>query len=157
MCGVVPSDVCAFHIRKVIKYLKEIKGLLYVLECTKNQLIAYILEFGIVFTMLMYKTNKMSNQILEFYLSHHFMMQGWDRSIDTTMLYKILPQVTISKEEKKLAIITPSFLSKKGIPAKEQNCLVIVLNHKLLTTAFWCDHPNYLFKKEKQSEFQIIF
>lgn len=85
------------------------------------------------------------------------MLQGWDRSIDKMILHKILPEVTVSKEEKKLAIVTPSFLSQKGISTKEKKCLVIVLNHKLLKTAFWCDHPNYLFKKEKQSEFQIIY
>ncbi len=99
----------------------------------------------------------MPNQILEFYLSHHFMMQGWDRSIDTTLLYKVLPHVNVSKQEKKLAIVTPSFLSQKGIAVKEKFCLVIVLKHKLLKTAFWCDHPNYLFKKEKLSDFQIIY
>lgn len=99
----------------------------------------------------------MPNQILEFYLSHHFMLQGWDRSIDTTLLNKVLPHVNVSKQEKKLAIVTPSFLSQKGIAAKEKNCLVIVLNHKLLKTAFWCDHPNYLFIKEKSSDFQIIY
>ena len=84
------------------------------------------------------------------------MLQGWDRSIDTMLLYKVLPHVTVSKEEKKLAIVTPSFLSRKGIPAKEK-CLVIVLAHKLLKTAFWCDHPNYLHKKEKQADFQWIY
>jgi len=99
----------------------------------------------------------MSNQILEFYLSHHFMMQGWDRSIDTQLLYKVLPQVTVSREEKKIAIITPSYLLQKGIKCKSNNCLVIVLTHKLLKTAFWCDHPNYLHKKEKQAEFQWIY
>ncbi len=99
----------------------------------------------------------MPNQILEFYLSYHFMMQGWDRSIDTPLLYKVLPHVNVSKHEKKLAIVTPSFLSQKGIAVKEKFCLVIVLKHKLLKTAFWCDHPNYLFKKEKLSDFQIIY
>lgn len=99
----------------------------------------------------------MPNQILEFYLSHHFMLQGWDRSIDTTLLYKVLPHVKVSKQEKKLAIVTPSFLSQKGISAQKKNCLVIVLKHKLLKTAFWCDHPNYLFHKEKSSDFQIIY
>lgn len=99
----------------------------------------------------------MPNQILEFYLSHHFMLQGWDRSIDKSLLYKVLPSVTVSKEEKKLAIVTPSFLNEKGITGRPKNCLVIVLKHKLLKTAFWCDHPNYLFKKEKLSDFQIIY
>jgi len=99
----------------------------------------------------------MTNQILEFYLTHHFMLQGWDRSIDTSLLYKVLPVVSVSKEEKKLAIVTPSFLTQRGISIKPNLCLVIVLKHKLLKTAFWCDHPNYLFKKEKNSDFQIIY
>jgi len=99
----------------------------------------------------------MPNQILEFYLTHHFMLQGWDRSIDTSLLYKVLPVVSVSKEEKKLAIVTPSFLTQKGISIKPNLCLVIVLKQKLLKTAFWCDHPNYLFKKEKNSDFQIIY
>ena len=99
----------------------------------------------------------MQNQILEFYLSHHFMLQGWDRSIDSSMLYKVLQVVSVSEEEKKLAIVTPSFLSQKGIVNKSNSCLVIVFKHKLLKTAFWCDRPNYLFKKEKNSDFQIIY
>ena len=85
------------------------------------------------------------------------MLKGWDRSIDTILLYKVLPQVTVSNHEKKLAIVTPSFLEKKGVSVEANCCLVLVLSHKLLKTAFWCDHPNYLFKKEKQSEFQIIY
>ena len=85
------------------------------------------------------------------------MLQGWDRSIDTSLLYKVLPVVSISKEEKKLAIVTPSFLTQRRISIKPNLCLVIVLRHKLLKTAFWCDHPNYLFKKEKNSDFQIIY
>jgi len=99
----------------------------------------------------------MPNQILEFYLTHHFMLQGWDRSIDTSLLYKVLPVVSVSKEEKKLAIVTPSFLTQRGISIKPNLCLVIVLKQKLLKTAFWCDHPNYLFKKEKNADFQIIY
>ena len=84
------------------------------------------------------------------------MLQGWDRSIDTALLYKVLPHVKVSKEEKKLAIVTPSFFYEKGIKLKGKNCLVIVLKYNLLKTAFWCDHPDYLFKKEKSSGFQII-
>ena len=99
----------------------------------------------------------MPSQILEFYLTYHFMLKGWDRSIDVALLYKVLPYVTASKSEKLFAIITPSFLSQKGVTVKANKCLVIVLNQKVLKTAFWCDHPNYLFKKEKQSEFQIIY
>ncbi len=98
----------------------------------------------------------MPNQILEFYLSHHFILRAWDRSIDTPLLYKVLPHITVSKKEKKLAIVNPSFLNIKGITTKPSNCLVLVLKYKLLKTAFWCDHPDYLFQKEKSSDFQII-
>ena len=99
----------------------------------------------------------MPNQILEFYLSHHFMLQGWDRSIDKSLLYKVLPHIKVSNKEKKFAIVTPSFLNQKGIISKDKDCLVIVLKHKLLKTAYWCDHPNYLFNKENSSDFQIIY
>jgi hypothetical protein len=99
----------------------------------------------------------MNKQILEFNLTDHFMLKGWDRSIDTSLLYNVLPHVTVSKEEKKVAIVTPSFFSQKGVSEKGKNCLVIILKQKLLVTAFWCNHPNYLFKKEKQAEFQIVY
>lgn len=99
----------------------------------------------------------MQNQILQFYLSHHFMLRGWDRSIDRTLLYKVLPEVTVSKEEKKIAIVTPAFLTNKGICVKEKYCLVIVLKHKLLKTVFWCANPNKLHKKERQAEIEWIF
>ena len=99
----------------------------------------------------------MKNQILQFYLSNHFMLQGWNRSIDTTVLYKILPEVSIGKAKKKLAIITPSLLHQKGVPSKRNEGLILVLKERLIATAYWCDHPNYLFDKEKNSEFQILY
>jgi hypothetical protein len=99
----------------------------------------------------------MTRQLLEYHKSHHFMLSQWDRSIDDQLLYKILPFISEAKENKKLAIITPSFLSLKGIEVPKKNCLVIVLKQKLLKTAFWCDHPNYLFLKEKEATFQILY
>ena len=99
----------------------------------------------------------MPTQILGFRLSHHFMLKIWERMVDNQLLYNVLPEVKVCKDAKKIVIITPSFLIKKGFPPKSDTCLVIVIQNKLLDTAFWCDHPNYLFKKEKQSEFQIIY
>ncbi len=57
----------------------------------------------------------------------------------------------------KIAIVTPSFLAQKVIATKEKCCLAIVFSHKLLKTAFWCDHPKYLHKKEKQADIQWIY
>ncbi len=99
----------------------------------------------------------MTKQLLEYYKSQHFMFSQWDRGIDDQLLYKVLPFITESKENKKLAIITPSFLNPKGVEVSTRNCLVIVLKQKLLKTAFWCDHPNYLFLKEKEAIFQILY
>ena len=99
----------------------------------------------------------MQDQICEFYLSHHFMLRGWDRTIDNGILYKVLPEVTISHEQKKLAIVTPSFLEQRGIAKATGRCLVIVLTQKLIKTAFWCKDPNYLHRKEKQADIQWIY
>lgn len=96
-------------------------------------------------------------QILEFYLSNHFMLQGWDRSIDKQLLYKLLRFVKSSQVEKKIVIITPSFYSSKGVIGRANHCLVLVLKQKLIKTGFWCDHPNYLFRKETQAEFQLLY
>ena len=96
-------------------------------------------------------------RIFEFHLSHHFMLQGWDRSIDKTLLKKILPHVETSKAEKNIIVVTPSYYQSKGITGKSNKCLVIVLRQKLIKTGFWCDHPNYLFKKEKEAEFQWLY
>lgn len=99
----------------------------------------------------------MTKQLLEFHKSHHFMLSQWDRKIEDQLLYKVLPFISEAKGHKKLVIITPSFLIQKGIEVPKKDCLVLVLNHKLLKTAFWCDHPNYLFIKEKEASFQILY
>ncbi len=99
----------------------------------------------------------MLSRILEFKISPHFMLRSWERSIDEQLLYKILPYVTVSNGEKKIAVATPSFLAQKGIVVKQKCCLVLVLSQKVLRTAFWCTDPNYLYKKEKQADFQWIY
>ena len=99
----------------------------------------------------------MTNRILEFTLTHHFMLQGWDRSIDKQVLYKLLPFVEVSKAEKKLVVITPSFYASKGVEGRANHCLILVFKQKLIKTGYWCDHPNYLFKKERQADFQWLY
>lgn len=99
----------------------------------------------------------MTEQVLEFYLTHHFMLRGWDRSIDRNILKKLLPFVNVSNSDKKLVVITPAFYNSRGISGKPKHCLVLVLKQKLIKTGFWCDHPNYLFKKEQGAEFQWLY
>lgn len=99
----------------------------------------------------------MSKQILEFYLSHHFMMRGWDRNINESVLYKLLPYVDSSRSEKKLVVFTPSFYISKGIKGKPNQCLVLIIRNKLIATGYWCENPNYLFKKESKADFQWFY
>lgn len=99
----------------------------------------------------------MTKQLLEYHKTDHFMLSQWDRGIGDELLYKVLPFISEAKENKKIAIFIPSFLGTKGIDVPKKDCLVIVLKQKLLKTAFWCDHPNYLFLKEKDAAFQILY
>lgn len=99
----------------------------------------------------------MCKQILNFYVTGHFMYRGWDRCIDDQVLYKVLSFVDIVDVEKKIVVITPSFLSARQIVSRNNDCLILVLQQNLLKTCYWCNDPNYLFKKEKQAEFQWLY
>ena len=99
----------------------------------------------------------MNKRVLEFNKSNHFMFSQWDRSIDDQMLYKILPQVQRTKCEKGVVFVLPSFLMKKGIAKDEINSLILIVKNNVLLTSYWCDHPNYLFRKEKNAHFQILY
>lgn len=99
----------------------------------------------------------MNNQILNFFLSHHFMLRGWDRSIDKTMLYKVLPYVECTKCEKDVVFVLPSFLKRQGIYRDERQCLLLVISGKLIVTAYWCKDPNYIFNKKDNPHYQILY
>lgn len=99
----------------------------------------------------------MSNRVLEFYLTEHFMLQGWDRSIDESILYRLLPYVHASNSAKKIIVITHSFYTSKGVIGRQNHCLVLVLRQNIIKTGFWCCDPNYLFKKEREAEFQWLY
>lgn len=103
------------------------------------------------------QTIAMRNRILEFIKTNHFLHSQWDRSIDDAMLYKILPQVECNECFKDVVVVMPSFLVKKNILKSEHDCLIIIFKNKLLLTAYWCDHPNYIFKKEKKAHFQVLY
>lgn len=85
------------------------------------------------------------------------MLQGWERRIDKSVLYKLLTFIDSGKAEKKLVVITPSFYNSKGVNGKPNHCLVLVLKQNIIKTGFWCNHPNYLFKKDKDAEFQWLY
>lgn len=100
---------------------------------------------------------KMNKQILEFRKTDHFLFQQWNRSLDDQMLYKILPFVECTKCEKDVVIVLPSFLKKKGLYKNEETCLILIVKKNLILTGYWCDQPAYLFIKEKESHFQLLY
>jgi hypothetical protein len=99
----------------------------------------------------------MNKSVLEFKKTDHFLHSQWNRSIDDKLLYKTLPFVDCTNYEKDVVIVWPSFLKTKGIDKGAENCLVLIVKKKLLLTGYWCDHPNYLFKKEKDAHFQLLY
>ena len=99
----------------------------------------------------------MNKQILEFKKTDHFMFKQWDRNIDDKMLYSILPYVKCTKCEKDIVLVLPSFLKRKGLSIDDIQCLILITKRNLLLTGYWCDHPNYLFTKEKDSHFQLLY
>lgn len=102
-------------------------------------------------------SNKMTKQILEFKKTDHFLLSQWDRSIDDKLLYKILPFVKCTSCEKDIILVMPSFLKKKGLAKDEETCLVLIVKRNLILTGYWCDHPCYLFDKEKSAHFQMLY
>lgn len=96
-------------------------------------------------------------KVLDFRLTDHFMLRGWDRSIDKFVLCKLLCHVKASDADKKLVVITPAFYESKGIKGRENHCLVLVLKQDLIKTGYWCKNPNYLFTKEEKAEFQWLY
>jgi hypothetical protein len=99
----------------------------------------------------------MTFKILNFIKTNHFLHSQWDRSIDDQMLYKVLPYVECTKCEKDIIFVMPSHLQKKGIAKDDKQCLILIIKQKLLLTAYWCDHPNYLFNKKETPHFQILY
>ena len=99
----------------------------------------------------------MTKQILEFTKTDHFMHSQWNRDIDDPFLYKVLPFVDSIKCGKDVVIVTPSFLKPKNIAKDDTQCLILIIRDRRLLTTYWCNDPNYLFRREKNAHFQLIY
>jgi hypothetical protein len=99
----------------------------------------------------------MNTKILEFNKTDHFLYGQWNRKIDDQMLYKILPYIQKSDYEKDVILVLPSFLTKKGIEKDNNTSLILILKKNIILTGYWCEHPNYLFDKEKNAHFQLLY
>jgi hypothetical protein len=102
----------------------------------------------------------MGNAIMEFLKTDRFLLRQWERNIENGLVHKILPYVETDKRcnQKGIVIITPSFLSPKGIQTKTpKQCLVLIHRNRRLLSVYWCDHPAYLLQKEKDAKFQFLY
>lgn len=99
----------------------------------------------------------MKTNMFEFSKTNHFLYSQWDRSIDDKILRSVLPMVNNLSKNKDIVLAMPSFLLKRGLGKDDKQCLVLIIKNKLILTGYWCDHPNYLFDKEKEAHFQILY
>lgn len=98
----------------------------------------------------------MTTKILEFKKTDHFLYSQWDRNINDQILYNVLPFVECTKCHKDVIIVKPSFLKRKGIKSRNNECLVIITSNNVLITCYWCDHTDYLYSKDSFAHFQIL-
>ncbi len=103
------------------------------------------------------RLNRYRKQILQFFKTDHFLQRQWEHKIDDSTLRKILPYICDKVNEKTVVIITPGFILKKGISSDTTQCLVIITYQNILKTVYYSDHPDYLFKKEKEANFKIMW
>lgn len=95
----------------------------------------------------------MKSKIHQFTKTDHFMYRQWDRAITDEMLEQILINAKPLPREKNVFIVLPSFIQRRK---KEEQSLVIVLKNNILTTLYFCKDPDYLYRNEPKTNFNII-
>jgi len=100
----------------------------------------------------------MRTPILNLIKTDHEIFKQWSYGITDVKLHPVISRIELPKNNsKKIVFVLPSFLSKFKIKETVKDTLVLILKNKMMVTMFYCDHPNYLFKKEKEVEFQMIY
>lgn len=102
---------------------------------------------------------KNRNQILDFFKTDHFLQRQWENGIEDMQLRRVIPHLSNKENNKTVVIVMPSFFQqdKDNNPKREKNCLILITYQNILKTTYYCDHPNYLFKKEKDGGFQVLY
>ncbi len=98
----------------------------------------------------------MTSEILSFTNTDHFLYRQWDRKIDDLLLGKILPYVSYRKNQKEVTIAFSSFLKSNRIKSKNNNCLILITRGDVILTCYWCNDPEYLYNRDKNTNFQIF-
>jgi hypothetical protein len=99
----------------------------------------------------------MNRRILEFSKTEHFLFSQWRRGLSDHELHYVLGRADVSPSGKHVLCVLPSFLERVLKLEKGKTCLVLVIHGRNLITIYWCDDPNYLFRKTEKPSFQILY
>jgi hypothetical protein len=98
----------------------------------------------------------MKTMYLKFIKTEHFLFSQWTRNIDDKIINHVLPFVEDTKCAKNVIIVHPRFLRKRGISAIYNESLVLVTKFNVLVTCYWCNHVDYLYSTESNSNIQEL-
>lgn len=99
----------------------------------------------------------MNNKILSFFLSHHFLLRGWERTINKPLLYKVLPHVEYNKDDV-MVIAFPSFLMRIGVEINNnRQCLVLVIKNQVIVTGYWCQCIKRKINSNTNHKLEILY
>jgi hypothetical protein len=100
----------------------------------------------------------MQTKILDLIKTDHELLKEWKLGLSDSKLNPIISRIEKPVDhKKKIVFVLPSFLNIHGIDCKNKLVMIMVIKGSKIVTTYYCSHPNYLFKKEKESEFQIIY
>jgi hypothetical protein len=100
----------------------------------------------------------MQTKILDLKQSDHELQKQRSYGITDPKMLPVVAKIELPHgNQKKIVFVLPSFLQRHGIARGKNVIMVLVLKGCHLVTLFFCSQPNYLFKKEKKAEFQMIF
>jgi len=99
----------------------------------------------------------METKILDLITTDHQLYKQWSLGLSNPVLMPVVSRIEKPDgNKKKIVFVMPSFLNKHMI-SSNNIALILILKGPRVVTLYFCDHPNSLFKKEKDSEFQIIY
>jgi hypothetical protein len=100
----------------------------------------------------------MQTKILNLVKTDHEIYKQWSYGITDPKMVPVVSRIEAPKgNNKKIVFVLPSFLQTHGLSRGKKVIMVIVLRGYCLVTLYFCSEPNYLFRKEKDADFQLIY
>lgn len=99
----------------------------------------------------------MKAKILDLISTDHQLYKQWSLGLSNPELLPVISRIEKPHgNKKKVIFVLPCFLNENGI-SRKKNTLILILKGSNVVTTYYCKHPNYLFEKEKESQFQMIY